>query len=585
MQQVTFDYSPTRNQQLFVEKVLECLYIGTLDSYRLRLHNPKSIIEELIHVAHQVKNNILQRNEYVTEVSKEALTLLDSDNHALRFTSISLEYYRKLLQNANKKASYSRIIQASRLVIKDNIEYSLTLLHELEKLLIAADKEDDYDEQTKLLSFTEYSIIELVNLGYTKQYLYNYIRTIMVFAGGATWSFTNRFGEFKKLFFREPEEYTVIFKIDSDQFQFRELYRIDNEYIQITKRFRAIAKLSVSRQVSQYLEDNKHGKLVGLAVQSLDHYKAIDIARERLSKDLDLYHLGFSGIRNSIDKQAAVIGKSNPDKASTAPSNYQLEGFTRGNEEIFNLMLDKVNKMKTNNVSGESIEKIYAGFRYLRMGSEANELETKLLNYWIGLEFAFTSFVVENKTIDRIRTFYPVCHALIYVRRNLFDFHKALSRLNVSLGEIEVTDDLTYLSNFHTYDKIVANSQSILMQCRARQIQTWISNPANLERKLHSHIENIKWNISRLYRTRNEVVHNAATKSNITANVSHLKYYLTFILNSMLEFLAESPVDTDDDGSITIEDYLIAQDIIYGSMKKEKVLDYLKVNNPIEVLF
>jgi hypothetical protein len=56
MQQIIFRYESNLMQQLFVEKVLECLYLGTLDSYRLRLHNPKTAIEELVHVTHQVRN-------------------------------------------------------------------------------------------------------------------------------------------------------------------------------------------------------------------------------------------------------------------------------------------------------------------------------------------------------------------------------------------------------------------------------------------------------------------------------------------------------------------------------------------------
>src|SRR5690606_935146 len=103
-------------------------------------------------------------------------------------------------------------------------------------------------------------------------------------------------------------------------------------------------------------------------------------------------------------------------------------------------------------------------------------------------------------------------------------------------------------------------------------------------KKLFAHGNNLRWNISRLYRIRNEIVHNAATKNNIQANVSHLKYYLTFILNSMLDFLSESPVDTNNDGKITIEDYLMAQDIMLGVLKGKTINEYIKVRNPIEIL-
>jgi len=583
MQQISFSYSPNKIQQLFVEKILESLYIGTLDSYRLRLHNPKTAIEELVHVTNQVKENILQRGEYVTEISNEVRSLIQDESDGLMFISISREYYKKIIE-AHKKENYNKIIQSSKIVLKDNLDYRNQLIVKVKKC-IDVYIGGEIGEPEKLLALIEYSLIELVNMGYTKQYLYRFLRTILVHTGDESMSFDIRFLEYQKLFNRSESNYTVIFKINSGKFQFSELSQIDSKYIQINQLFRSRNFAELSEQVSKFLEENKTNKLIGLKVTALDHYKAIEISRTKLEKDLDLYHLGFSGISNSIDHQAAVISEENPSKASTAPSNYQLEGFTRGDKHIFEKLLEKVQRLNSNSVTNESIEKLSAGFRYLRMGSEAAELETKMLNFWIGLEFVFTSFNSDEKSIDRIRNFFPVCHSLIYVRRNLYDFHKSLSRLKLDSSIDEYSDDLEYLSKYNTYKKIIEDSSSILLQLRAKKLQEWSSDPSTLGGRLFTHSNNLKWNISRLYRIRNEIVHNAATKTSISANVSHLKYYLTFILNSMLEFLSDTPVDIDSDGRVTIEDYFISQDIIFGSLKNKPIREYIKIANPIEMLF
>jgi hypothetical protein len=430
----------------------------------------------------------------------------------------------------------------------------------------------------------EYALIELVNKEFTKQYLYHFLRTIFVHAGDSSFTFEERFSEFENLFTRPESEYTVIFKILSDQFQFTELSRIDSAYIQVNRKFRAINSLQISIEVSTYLEENKKDKLIAYRVNAPDHYNAVEKARIKLGRDLDLYHLGFSGIRNDIDPQAAVISKLDPAKASTVPSNFQLEGYTRGNQDIFNLLLIKVNSLDSNNVSKETKEKLLSGFRYLRMGSESAELETKMLNFWIGLEFVFTSFFSSQKTIDRIKEYFPLCHALIYVRRNLYDFHKALDRLGLSRTIPNYSENLEYLCNYHVYDKIIDESPSVLLKERAKQFKSWFEDPGNIDRRLNDHKDTLSWNISRLYRLRNEIVHNAAVKSNINPNVSHMKYYLTFVLNSILEFLADFPVDLDSDGKITIEDYFISQEIILGSLKGSSMTEYVKVKNPIEKL-
>ena len=110
----------------------------------------------------------------------------------------------------------------------------------------------------------------------------------------------------------------------------------------------------------------------------------------------------------------AVVGTNNPEKSSTIPVNYQIDGYLNNNTEPFDRLLQKVNKMRWNNIDDESYDKIFSAIRYLRTGSESPELETKLLNYWIGLEYIFTSVNSEEKTIDRIRKYYPICHSLVY---------------------------------------------------------------------------------------------------------------------------------------------------------------------------
>lgn len=70
------------------------------------------------------------------------------------------------------------------------------------------------------------------------------------------------------------------------------------------------------------------------------------------------------------------------------------------------------------------------------------------------------------------------------------------------------------------------------------------------------HNDNLVWNITRLYRIRNEIVHNAAIKNGIYTHIAHLKYYLAFILNSILDFMTDNAVDVDNDGKVSIEDFL-----------------------------
>lgn len=101
---------------------------------------------------------------------------------------------------------------------------------------------------------------------------------------------------------------------------------------------------------------------------------------------------------------------------------------------------------------------------------------------------------------------------------------------------------------------------------------------------IKKHQENLKWNLTRLYRIRNEIVHNAAIKNGIYVNIAHMKYYLTFILNSILDFMANTPIDVNNDNRITIEDFFFAQDIMLGSLKSSSIQNFITVKQPRQIL-
>lgn len=432
MQQLNYSYTPNEIERLFIEKGLESLYTGTLDSYRVRLNNTKTVVEEIIAVTQQVKDNILRRSEYVSEVCNEAKELIENESGSLKWVNISKEFYlNKILTGTKSKANYTKIIQASKLLLYDNQDFTKQIINKIEQEINDFTVGDDVLTKKGLLSLCDFYNIELLNIGFSKQYLYQFFRTIFVHTGDIGMSFSQRFELWKNLYRQEPRSYEVIYKILSRKFQFKELETVNPSYVQINKNYRAIMRSSISNELNDFLETNKKEKLIAIKIEAADHYKAIQLSRLILSKDLDLYHIGFNGISNIIDNQAGVISKSSPEKASTVPSNYQLDGFIRSNHSILANLVTKVKSLKSNNVSEESINKLLSGFRYLRMGTETSALETKLLNYWIGLEYLFTSHFDQMKTIERIREYLPISHSVIYIKRKLFAFYKAIARLGL----------------------------------------------------------------------------------------------------------------------------------------------------------
>ncbi|MEX0598839.1 MAG: hypothetical protein WD512_20315, partial [Candidatus Paceibacterota bacterium] len=243
-------------------------------------------------------------------------------------------------------------------------------------------------------------------------------------------------------------------------------------------------------------------------------------------------------------------------------------------------------KLKNAHVNEETINKINSGIRYLRMGGESSEIINKYINYWIGLEYIFSTYDADSYTVGRLREYFKRAHALIYIKRNINDFHKDIKRLNFHGLIPTYNDDLEYLKIENNYDLLIAGTTSPLLKFRAEYYKGLLSDNKKVRAALENHQKNLEWNLTRTYRIRNEIVHNAAIKEDIAVLTSHLRYYLTFIINGLVDFIIYNPKDVNNDDQITIDDYFIFQDLTLSSLEKKGVElnDLIAINNPMEII-
>ena len=108
-------------ESFFYEKSIELLHRNTIDTNRLKLSNPLLIIKELTAVCNDLSKNKLKNHDYATSVIKETLKLT-KDNHHLKSTVITIDYFNALIERSNKE-HYSKIVHAGNLIVHDNKDY------------------------------------------------------------------------------------------------------------------------------------------------------------------------------------------------------------------------------------------------------------------------------------------------------------------------------------------------------------------------------------------------------------------------------------------------------------------------------
>ncbi|MGZ5500563.1 MAG: hypothetical protein ACXWEW_05395, partial [Nitrososphaeraceae archaeon] len=370
------------------------------------------------------------------------------------------------------------------------------------------------------------------------------------------------------LFERHSEKFSVVFKIkvpeDLKEKINLEKLLIPDDHIEQIKTLNSETKL--------FVETKSHNfdKLIKIDVHAKDYYVAIKKAKTAISEELDFVFLGFNHPGLKIYNQSLVIGERNPKKARPNPIFYQIDGAYKVGQDLYESFLSKLSKVSSNpKVSKDSNEKIKSAIRYLRLGSEAIEIEQKFINFWIGLEYIFSSYSSDISTFSRLKQNLVTIHSLVYVKRNLKEFHEDLrrqKRLKLVPGH---SDTLEYLKEAKSFDFIKDHfSDSFpLLSYRAYELKKSLFHNDRLTKSIKKHQANLEAHLSRAYRIRNEIIHDAAIRPNIESITSNLKYYLTFIVNEILEFFLNNPIDANLDKQLSIDDFFIVRQLEFNSIQ------------------
>lgn len=566
----------TTCERLFIEKSLELLHLGSIDSYRVRFHNPKSVLAEIKYCLEQFQAGRIKHFHTIKAKEKdkkahidEAIALLEQTPNYLTFSSISKEYVKQLLLKADEH-NYKKVISAIDLLMKDNHNYVLTVFGGLEALLAANDV--NLPELEKMDVTLDILFSELISQGFSKGFLYKQVYGFFVNSLSATSRFADHFRSFKSKLLQQRSTYEVVFRIDTTPKVYEAISVIPSDQLTLTDNIDEIH--FTGRTVAELNHFNVHSagrKFIRCTTEAADYLTALKRARSILSEYLDVINLGLSGEALNIHNRALVIDSRAPQNGQFQNNINILDGKYRVEKEYyrsFTLKLPTI--LNSPNVEGETKEKIKSAIRYLRLGNQSTEVEHKFINYWIGLEYLFSNYESQN-TINRLKDHFINAHALAYVKRNLYSFKHDFARIATRhSGAITAYTPGNYecLKNEVFYTEVgnqLLNTFPLLAY-RSLKLRKWLfqaNKQANATDYLKKHRSNLEIHFTRIYRLRNEIIHDAATNTNNEHIASNLRYYLTFILNELIDFFSRNI-----GRPISIEDYFIRNEIELGNIEQ-----------------
>jgi len=205
-------------------------------------------------------------------------------------------------------------------------------------------------------------------------------------------------------------------------------------------------------------------------------------------------------------------------------------------------------------IKDEDSGKLTASLQYHRLSMIAHTDEARLVNLWIAME----SLLQGNpgSIIEKICKFIPVSLSLEYVLQTMKNLAIAMRGVwrqpdnRALLADLKYSDryqlnpiDLLSILLSNAQDNRVTKITEMLSANPLLRNRIYIlhenmfKSPKNLSKTLKNHQKNIKWQLCRIYRARNYVMHRGTCPPKIRQLIQHLHSYYILTLHSIIHDL------------------------------------------------
>ncbi|WP_219013314.1 HEPN domain-containing protein [Shewanella algae] len=534
------DIENSKGLILFAQMVDELLFEFTLNTYKPSAMNTSLLIREAIQTHKAVEAGTIQKPN-LGHILNELCENLDKDIVAQSLLFVDVKGIKATLKDP--KSSGSSILTCIKL-LENQIPLN-RYKNKNEELLIECICGDQ--NPSKIRGFTRSYITTLLNSGYSEKYIQKLSRSYFHYSDDRI-SGNSAIKDYLELFNKEVQEYFVI-------------YRAPGYFKHFIKGAAKIG-ITVTDEVADFGNaiDRFNFKLKQNEIYMLAKCKAkephaakkyADIKIDQLQTLIGLYHhkeapkpildglVVFPDKENGkkISSHFNPMHKCRDLEAGVAARRLEMfmDGFSMERESFYRF-----------NRSAE--------LHALALGSDS--VENQLINLWIALES-----LIPNKDDDKISQIEHISKSIMPFL-NLNYIQKIATRLSKDLllwnkgktkeilrqvdgnGVMEKTCHLLALDKYEQLRGELANSfgDFHLLHERYKYLEFLFSSPANFVTALDAHTQRVDWQIRRIYRARNMIVHDGVTPSYVEILIENTHDYLDSIFSSLMTLASQEYV-------------------------------------------
>lgn len=408
-------------------------------------------------------------------------------------------------------------------------------------------KENKSSEQRKLFRLTKAVLTELINIGYDSRYIYSVMK-------GLFWEpeenvqTSEDIEKFFSRFSLERTEYKVVLKVDKTK-----IAKIVDNIEDLS--FEDIKNKSEDIFEKRFLKKKKNEDHLVLEVKDLDPYTAAKHAVRIINTNSSFYRMMDHDYRYEVSNVPCGVYENDiflfiPTEKSAVehskkPSKAQIRNYLNVSDQA-------IESLATNKSIADALSIINA-VQFHSHALDSKSQENQLLDFWAIFESVLD---ISNKhTSDRIN---QVCIHLIPILKRKYvyslilqlgqdiknfdeDYYVQLTQGCVS--EMDKVATIFRIISLQDYDEVrnelcnKCKDFPLLKERIEYYAETFLTLKSTYE-FVEKHAERVKWQIMRIYRNRNLIIHNGDSMPYLTLLIENLHSYVDDFLEYTVQSLA-----------------------------------------------
>lgn len=514
----------------FALRIRELAFDYTLDSFKYQALNSTSICSEAIELINEIEaNNVSDKS--ILPVLDELILKVKGDHVVKDLIGSDLDYYINFGDYTNFKDIKLKVELLSNKLNPLKYKSSIT-----EKILLLV-KENK--EKKLIYDLTTNYITSLINLGFSQSYIYLKINS--TFFSKTNINNISVLVDFFDSFEFLPQLYDVVFKCSeilgeiknsSNSFGCEILSELEINYTKLDK------KNFISSKNSRELY------FVAKNIKALDPLSAKNIAENRINKLSKLF-VFYHHKQHPVWSEKSLVVNTIKDQSFLI--NEKISPMSKGRD-----LKPKKAAIRLNNlIKGLSLESTSFA-KYDRvidlhgLSVQNKNIENQLLQNWIAFETLLVGYS-KNTKIDQVINHLVPFLIYKYIDRLINELLKDINRYDfkflyneikkISEGENlnEKFTALVVLDKYKTnriefYKKLEKNP---LLKFRLSEFHSTFSKPKEIKKFIERHELKVVWQIKRMYRTRNLIVHAGIVPEFTEILVENSHSYLDLLISSI----------------------------------------------------